>query len=387
MKVCKLLLCSALLVFGAAQELPAQAGSGQDQVAFQRAAELQHGINLSGWFASSRDLSAQHIATFTTATDLKTIHAMGFDFVRLGIDPGLIERHGMVAAANPEALTELDQAVKEALDNHLSVLLCVFPGEQFKRALDTDRGVDDFVQLWRILAEHFNAEDQSHIFYELINEPEVHDPYRWMGIQARVVAAIRRIDTTHTIVATAANYSSLPDLLVLEPVRDANVIYNFHFYEPYQFTHQGASWGADDWIYYKNIPFPATAAELAAQMKQVPGDMARYDLYLYGADGWDAQAIAGRIGFAAAWARERHVPLICDEFGAYRDTAPPASRARWISAVRSALEANHVGWAMWDYRGDFGVVTRTATEITPDDAILKALGLNEAAQPAAVAAQ
>ncbi|MFZ0661938.1 MAG: cellulase family glycosylhydrolase [Acidobacteriaceae bacterium] len=381
MNVRRLLFFSALMAFGAAQGLSAQ------NVAFQRAATLQHGINLSGWFASSRDLSPRHVASFTTATDLKTIRAMGFDFVRLGIDPGLIERHGDAAPANPEALTELDQAVREALDNHLSVLLCVFPNDEYKHNLATDRGVDDFVQLWRILATHFAAEDPNHIFYELMNEPEVSDPYRWMGIQARVVEAIRRIDASHTIVATAANYSSLPDLLVLEPVRDANVIYNFHFYEPYQFTHQGASWGADDWVYYKNIPFPATASTLAEPMKKVPGDLARYNLYLYGADGWSAQAIAGRIGFAAAWARERHVPLICDEFGAYRDTAPPASRARWISAVRSALEANHIGWAMWDYRGNFGVVTKTATEITPDDAILKALRLNAAAQPVPLPAQ
>ena len=350
-------------------------------VAFERARNLQHGINLSGWFASSRDLSVQHIASFTSASDLKAVHAMGFDFVRLGIDPSLIEHHGEVSATDPEMLTLLDKAVHEALNNQLSVLLCVFPDDDYKRTLDTERGVDDFVQLWRILAAHFASEDHDHIFYELMNEPEVQDPYRWIGIQARAVEAIRRVDTAHTIVATAANYSNLPDLLMLEPVHDDNVIYNFHFYDPHQFTHQGASWGEDDWIYYKNIPFPATAADLSVQMKNVPGDLARYNLYLYGAEGWNAQAIAGRIAFAASWARERNVPLICDEFGAYKDTVPQASRARWITAVRSALEANHIGWAMWDYRGNFGVVTRTATEITPDDAVLEALGLNSEAKP------
>jgi aryl-phospho-beta-D-glucosidase BglC (GH1 family) len=374
MNVRRLLTASLLLLFGVAPMVWSQS------VAFERARSLQHGINLSGWF-DSRNPSPQHIATFTNASDLKAIHAMGFDFVRLGVDPSLIERHGEVSAANPEMLALLDKAVHEALDNHLSVLLCVFPDDDYKRTLGTDRGVDDFVQLWRILATHFAPEDHDHILYELMNEPEVQDPYRWIGIQARVVQAIRQIDTAHTIVATAANYSNLPDLLVLEPVHDNNVIYNFHFYDPHQFTHQGASWGENDWIYYKDIPFPATTADLSAQMKNVPGDLARYNLYLYGAEGWNAQAIAGRIAFAASWARERNVPLICDEFGAYKDTVPPASRARWISAVRSALEANHIGWAMWDYRGNFGVVTRTKTEITPDDAVLKALGLNSEAKP------
>jgi endoglucanase len=374
----RFLLFTALFFGITAQALSAQS------IAFERAATLQHGINLSGWFASSRDLSAQHVENFTNATDLKTIHAMGFDFVRLGISPDLIEHHGQTAPAHPEALAQLDRAVQEALDNHLEVMLCVFPDDEYKHNLSTERGVDDFVQLWRILATHFAAQDHARIFYELMNEPEVPDPYRWMGIQARVVEAIRQIDPDHTIIATAANYSSLGDLLQLVSVRDSNVIYNFHFYEPYPFTHQGASWGADNWIYYKNIPYPATPAMLAAQMKSVPGDLARYELYLYAADGWNSESIAAHIGFAAAWARERHVPLLCNEFGAYRDSAPPASRARWIHDVRSALEANQIGWAMWDYRGNFGVVTRTDTEITPDDAILKALGLNAEAQPVAL---
>lgn len=377
----RLLFIWAFFFFGASQSLPAQS------VAFERAATLQHGINLSGWFASSGDFSVKHLESFTNETDLRAIHEMGFDFVRLGIAPDLVERHGQLAPAHPEALAQLDRAVQEALDNHLEVMLCVFPNEEYKHNLSTERGVDDFILLWRILAAHFAAADHNRIFYELMNEPEVTDPYRWMGIQARVADAIRQVDAEHTIIATAANYSSLGDLLQLEPVRDANVIYNFHFYEPYQFTHQGASWGASDWIYYKNIPYPATPEALAEQMRNVPGDLARYDLYLYGAGGWNGEAIAARIDFAAAWARERQVPLICNEFGAYRETADPASRARWIGDVRSALEANHIGWAMWDYRGNFGVVTRTDTEITPDDAILKALGLNADAKPVALIGQ
>jgi len=377
----RILILSAVLFLSASQVLTAQ------NVAFERATTLKHGINLSGWFASSRDLSPQHIATFTTATDLKTIHAMGFDFVRLGIEPSLFERHGQVAPPNPQALTELDHAVQEALANHLQVMLCVFPDDQYKHNLDTERGVDDFVQLWRNLATHFVGQDHARIFYELLNEPELQDPYRWMGIQARVDDAIRQIDPYHTIIATAAGYSNPTDLLRLEPVADANVIYNFHFYSPHTFTHQGASWGADNWIFYKNIPYPATASQLTEQLKNVPGDLARFELYEYGLENWNPQGIAGRIGFTADWAREHHVPLICNEFGAYRETIAPASRDRWIHDVRTALEANHIGWSMWDYRGNFGIVTRTATSIIPDDATLKALGLNGDTHPVPLSGQ
>ena len=79
--------------------------------AFERAASLQHGINLSGWFASSGDLSQQHFDTFTNEADLKLIHEMGFDSVRLGVEPSLIVRHGQLNPANPDAVAHLDHSI------------------------------------------------------------------------------------------------------------------------------------------------------------------------------------------------------------------------------------------------------------------------------------
>ena len=80
------------------------------------------------------------------------------------------------------------------------------------------------------------------------------------------------------------------------------------------------------------------------------------------------------MGFAADWARRRNVPLICNEFGAYREHTKADDRARWIAAVRTALEKNHIGWTMWDYRGGFGVVHAQGADRTEDTQVLEALG-------------
>ena len=380
-------LFAGLLPVCAAFAQPAPAASG---IAFARLAHLQRGINLSGWFTWG-DYSQQHLDTWITPADLRLIHEMGFDNVRIGIDPAFLTHGSLVprptsqSAQTEQALAQLDHAVSEALAAHLAVTLTVFPDDNYKHALaGGDSGIDDLVLLWRVLAHHLAAADPDRVFFELINEPEVSDPYRWMGIQARLAAAIRGIDQQHTLIATAASYSSLPDLLRLEPVRDPNIIYTFHFYEPYPFTHQGATWGSSDWVYYRDIPYPAPPQTLDRQMKAVPDDLARYNLYLYGAGAWSEQAFAQRLAFAAAWAQERGVPILCNEFGVYRDTADPASRARWIEDVRSALDQNHIPWAMWDYRGNFGIVIHTGSEITPDPAILRALGLNANVPPAAL---
>lgn len=354
--------------------VPSRAAVADDLV-FRRAAMLQRGVNLSGWFASTSDFSQEHTDTYTTSADLHLIHDSGLTFVRLGIDPAPLMQHGLKSAETANMMYRLDHAMAEAIQAGLAVEICVFPTDSWKHELETQKGVDNFLMLWRFLAQHFAAQDADHIFLELMNEPEVNDAYRWMGIQAATVSAIRKIDSAHTIVATAGRYSGVEDLLRLQPVRDNNVIYNFHFYEPFPFTHQGASWGSSEWNYFHDVPYPATPETLRAELGDVQDDSARYVLFLYGAGGWNAQAILSRLQFARDWANEHHVPIICDEFGAYRERAPSDSRARYLRDVRSALEHLQIGWAMWDYRGDFGMVTRVNGRSVPDPAVMDSLGL------------
>ncbi len=57
-----------------------------DDLAFQRAQHLRHGINTSDWFAQSGDYSVQRLRTFTTDDDIRLIHHLGFDHIRISID-------------------------------------------------------------------------------------------------------------------------------------------------------------------------------------------------------------------------------------------------------------------------------------------------------------
>ena len=67
------------------------------------------------------------------------------------------------------------------------------------------------------------------VFFEIMNEPEEHDPYRWTGVQARAAAAIREAAPKNTIIATGPNWSGIADLLTQQPLPDGNVIYTFPF--------------------------------------------------------------------------------------------------------------------------------------------------------------
>jgi hypothetical protein len=352
--------------------------SAQVQTAFKRARHLRHGINASMWFAQSpSDYSAQRTDTYIDAADIALMARLGFDHARLSIDPEPLTRGPLLNGLNAEFLGRLDKAVDQMLGDGLAVIVDIHPEEGYKQRLRAGSdGPERFVSLWRSLALHYATRDAERVFFEVMNEPEVDDPYRWAGIQDKTVAAIRAAAPNNTIIAGGANWDSLPDFLALTPVADGNVIYNFHFYEPYQFTHQGAGWGTGWWRYTHGVPYPSDEAGMAGVLAEVPDAASRLELERFFLDHWDAHHIRLLIDTAAAWGREHDVPVTCNEFGAFREHSDPKARAAWISDVRTALEADGVGWTMWDYRGNFGVVDKDAGgPARPDPGTVNALGL------------
>ena len=351
------------------------------QTAFARSRHLKRGVNLSHWFSqNSWDYSAKHTDKDTDAGDIALIAQLGFDNVRLSIDATPLEQWPLGPdGLNDEFISRLDKAVDTILADGLAVQIDLHPEDAYKQQLrGSDEAVERLAMLWRKLAAHYATRDPERVFFEILNEPEVYDSYRWTGIQTQVAAAIRQAAPNNTIIAAGGGWSNIVDLLSQPPLADGNVIYNFHFYDPHEFTHQGASWDAQWWSYMHGIPYPASEASMPQYLKQLPNPADRYRLKLYWLDHWDAHRIQLVIDEAAAWAKANNVPLECNEFGVYRRVNDAASRKAWLHDVRTALEADGIGWTMWDYHGDFGVVPDShARPAVADPAVLEALGLKK----------
>ncbi|MGH9513259.1 MAG: glycoside hydrolase family 5 protein [Terriglobales bacterium] len=353
--------------------VPANSG-----LAHRRAQALRHGINLSGWFAQVYDpkgYTKEHFESSTTPQDIALIKAMGFDHVRLSVNPAPMFRPGHADEIPAEYLSYLDAAVKMILDHGLSVIIDIHPESDFKAKLATDSFVEQFADYWRGLAHHYSNLDPNRVFFEILNEPEMSDRYRWYGIQTKLATAIREGAPQHTIIVAGARYSSNDELLFLDPLADPNVIYNFHFYEPHVFTHQGATWGVNYWHFEHGLSYPSNERSAEKVAAEVPDATNRMEILRYGMDHWDAARIGMEIGQVAEWARRWHVPVTCNEFGAFRKYTAPADRAAWIHDVRTTLEQNGIGWTMWDYSGGFGVVTKVDGKAIPDEVTMQALGL------------
>jgi aryl-phospho-beta-D-glucosidase BglC (GH1 family) len=302
------------------------------------------------------------------------MHRLGFDHVRLSIDPAIFDCRG--AWQDCATVQALDGVVAKALAEQLAVIIDVHPSDQFKRELAADgSAAEKFRLLWKQIAAQFAASDPEMVLFEVLNEPEERDPYRWAGLQARLVEQIRREAPKHTIIVTGGRYSDIGDMVALPSFSDGNLIFNFHYYEPHLFTHQGASWGVPFWINVKDVPYPLTPDSTQKPVSEQDDWMAKWELTEAGLDHWDRNRIALEMQFAAHWGKAHQVPITCNEFGVYRNFSDPAARAHWIMDVRSALEENHIGWTMWDYRGGFGVVTKQNGASVADEQILHALGL------------
>jgi endoglucanase len=354
-----------------------------NSVPASRLAHLRHGINASAWFAQvydPRGYTKEHFQSWTTAEDIALIKSMGFDHVRLSVNPQPMMLNHRPDEIPADYLSYLDAAVRMILDHGLAVVIDIHPESDFKARLTKDDSfVQEFSDFWRALARHYSAWDTDRVFFEILNEPEFTDRYRWYGVQAKVATAIRDGAPENTIIAAGGRWSDDDELVFLEPLRDHNVIYTFHFYDPHIFTHQGANWGAYSWHWVRGLHYPSSPESAAKVAAAVPDALDRMAVIRYGQDHWDAQRIDAEITQAGEWGRQRGVSVICNEFGVYREYADPKDRAAWIHDVRTSLEKHGMGWAMWDYSGSFGVATKKDGRSVPDEETLRALGLSIAA--------
>ncbi len=204
-----LVLAALWLAGSAAGQTGHAAGSGsafrEYPPAFSRAQKLKRGINASEWFAQvydKRGYTKEHFESWTTADDIALIKAMGFDHVRLSVNPQPMFDEREPNKIPAAYLASLDAAVKMILDHGLSVVIDLHPESDFKaRLAKDDLFVEKLADFWRALAGHYSTWDADHVFLEILNEPEFSDRYRWLGVQMRLVAAIREGAPSHTIIA------------------------------------------------------------------------------------------------------------------------------------------------------------------------------------------
>ena len=366
--------CTLLAVAGGTVCAAADAAGG---VPPARLEKLAKGISFSGWFSQleSGNYSNEHLATHVTAKDAALVKAMGFRHVRFAFSDATIVDDRDPAALDPEKLKRFDAAIDMLLAAGLAVIADFHPEQVYKQGIEKDEGkCAKFVAMWRVLAKHLSARDPEVVYLEVLNEPYMHDSARWNVIQKQALAAMRESAPRHTLIATSAEWSEIYKLDLTEVVADRNVVYNVHCYEPVRFTHQNAPW-VGEWVAgLINAPYPSSPEAVAKVLDGLPDEKARKLMIGYGKERWDEAKIDKVIAEAEVWGKKHGVAMTCNEFGVYRK-APAADRDRCLGDLRKSFEKHHIGWTLWEYAGEFGIVTGEPGHRVPDAETVKALGL------------
>ncbi len=291
--------------------------------------------------------------------DFRWIAGWGFDFVRLPLSYTLWTSDDPFRPdENAPALAELDRAVTlaERHGTHLCLNLHRAPGYSVSRErkepfnLWRDQAaLDAFCLQWQFLARRYAGIPPARLSLDLLNEPPPPLPAflaRLLGgatrtrhetVMRAAVGAIRAVDPARLILLDGLDYGRrpCPELADLP-----NVAQSCRAYEPYELTHYRAPW----------MP-------LSGRWHR-PGWPLRFD-----ARGrrWNRMRLEA---VYAPWAAliERGVGVHCGEMGCYRHT-PHAVFLAWMREVLAVLRGHGIGWALWNFRGPFGVLDTDRTDV------------------------
>ena len=243
--------------------------------------------------------------------DYARLRAMGMNAVRFYMHYNTFENDDKPGEYKAEGWQWLDDNIAWAKKNgvYLVLNMHVPPGGyqslgEGKALWDAPSAQDRFIALWRAIAERYRNEPTI-AGYDLLNEPVVtKSKDQWQALAERTIAAVREVDPDHILFIERVNAVE-GDWKEDEErnfflVNDKNVVYEFHFYKPFHYSHQGAPWvdfaaediaypdpervsvewflldwktgsfedpklpaGDSDWTYYEGAPFKVTDPSFA----------------------------------------------------------------------------------------------------------------------------
>lgn len=298
---------------------------------FEQNAKLGRGIN----FGNALEAPKEREWGFSLREEyFRLVKSKGFNSVRIPIRWSAHTSDSAPYTIEESFFERVDWAIEQSLANNLMVMINMHHYEEIFANPAAEKA--KFLSIWKQISERY-ANQPAEVLFEILNEP--HDKLTaelWNDLLPQALNLIRETNPYRTVVIGAAEWGGIPGLQKLIIPSDSNLIVTVHYYEPFQFTHQGADWvqgvDADEWL---GTQWNATPAEI--------------------------NAIRNHFQTIVNWGNERNVPINIGEFGAFSRADSP-SRGRWTrEVVRFALEKN-MSYHYWEFGSGFGVFNPTSMQ-------------------------
>jgi licheninase len=319
---------------------------------------LDKGYNITNW------LEQRDFVSFDTYNEefIANLVSAGFEALRLPID---LDRYISNRAdyfggeetleIDPQLFTILDAFDEWTLAAGISLTIDY---HQYDQSFDIGDPLvtDAAIYLWGAIAEHFADNTRPDLFFELLNEIEQAggtnevDQDEWRDLAMRIIDEIRLYDAERPILFGDVAWYSIDRLADRAPLGDDNIIYVFHFYDPFIFTHQGASW--TDVSTAHDIPYPYSAERWPEYYSDIGIDPAVQPSWImdqvnsYYRNG-NRSAMRNRIIKAKRWAQENNVPVICNELGAFDASSLKEDRVAYYADLVGIFEELEIPWQHW----------------------------------------
>ena len=291
----------------------------------------------------------EHFDSYISERDVENIAQMGFDHVRLGFDQIVLEEspgrwREAIFAKLMEFVGWCDRRklnvvlnLHKALGNYCDI-------RERVSLLDDADLQRRFIGLWLEIERRFA--DSPAVAFELLNEVRDIDPAKWNDLADRTIRAIRGVNPKRRLVVGPTCWNSPDTLAALRVWDDPDVIYTFHFYEPFEFTHQRGVLQAAPLYCNMTLEYPSADIERYRYCRRLA--WGQPDPYPHDAE-MGRHVLEQRMKGAFEF-RERHPDklLWCGEFGTIRH-APQSSRTAWMRDVVSLCRAHGIPWCVWNY--------------------------------------
>jgi endoglucanase len=261
------------------------------------------------------------------AADFTVMARGGFRSVRIPVRWSAKTAATAPYEIDPAFARKVDGVVDAALAAGLHVILDLHNYDEIHRDPEAQR--ERFLAIWAQIAARYRRYPRA-LLFEILNEPHGKlTPEIWNAYLAEALAVIRRTNPDRVVLIGPAGHGNVESIGSLSPPRgDRNLIVSFHYYAPFEFTHQGAAWvgpRSGDWLGRRWTGTTLDVARMSRDFRRA-GDFAR----LYG------------------------LPVNVGEYGAY-SKADMESRVRWTAAVSRLADELGYSRHYWEFKAGFGL--------------------------------
>jgi endoglucanase len=270
-------------------------------------------------------------------SDFAWMAEWGFDFARLPLSYHCWSSPQDWRRFREPVLKEIDAAVDHGRRHHIHINLCFHrapgycvnpPPEPFNLWKDAE-ALEACAYHWGQFAARYQGIPNSRLSFNLLNEPSRVSEPAYVRVVRALVEAIRAKDPGRLILADGREYGRVP----VPALADLKIAQSTRGYDPFQLTHYRAGWvsGSERW------PVPTWQLQAAQGPR------------------WDKERL--RRERLKPWQplEKQGVGIHVGEWGAYQATPHPVVLA-WMRDSLALWKEAGWGWALWNFRGGFGVL-------------------------------